>query len=162
MAGVDYINEAIEAVKTVLEASPLFMAAAVLPGATGTIRSVETDLPDTTTIRGDKMPHASVVYLGHEPADDGTIESTDYNVRIGIRLYHRGTDRSAVWRAIQKAAAAITGIVEQENEDGLFGGYCVIARDNGGQAIDTQEENGYGAMLASSITLTIQHSTPTT
>lgn len=158
--GSDFINQAISEVIAVLEASPLFMshlANHAPAGAEGSIVCVEADLPETTTIRQDKLPHASVVYLKHEATDDGTISSQDYKIEIGIRLYHRGSDRPSVWGAIQKAAAAISSIVDLENTSGQFGGFAQLAWDRGGTAIDTQEATGYGAMLLTGINLQITH-----
>lgn len=161
--GNDFINQAIDEVIAVLTDSPLFMspdATDAPEDAVGSIVYVEADLPETTNIRKDRLPHASVVYLSHGDADDGTVDSTDYTVEIGIRLYHRGTDRKAVWSALQQAAAAITAIVEQQAHVGQFGGFATLARDRGGRGIDTEEESGFGAALATGITLTISHMTP--
>lgn len=154
----DYLNQAVSEVVAALTASPLFMAsdAPDAPAeAAGTVRYVEDDIPETHAIPEQRLPHCGVIYLRHGAPVDETAGTNDYEIEIGIRLYNRGTDRSAVWSALQKAAAAITKITESENAGGRFNSFATICRDKGGNGIDTSEQGGFGAMLLTGIVLQI-------
>lgn len=159
--GNDYINEAVDVVTAAIKASPLFMAAdAPDPpaGASGVVRYVEKDLPETgPRIPDYRLPHAGVVYLGHEPMRSGTAGVSDYVLEVGIRLYSRGADRDAVWDALQKAAAAVTVLAETEHAGGRFDGFAIEAWDKGGTPVDTVEKDGgFGAVLFTGIVMKIR------
>lgn len=135
----DFINGAVDAVVTALEADAGFMAL---------VNKVEDSLPESTEIPVQYLPHAGVAYLRDESnLDESTFTRTALTIDIGIRLYHRGTDRRTVWRTLQQAAAEIEGMVAAERHAGLFGSFAAGAQYLGGVAIDTQEASGYGALL---------------
>lgn len=140
----DFLNAAVDAVVTALKASLPFMAPAALVNATGVIAAVEDYLPDTTEIPDYSLPHASVVYLGDDILPDLTTgTTTGISVEIGLRLYARGADRRGIWRDLIQAAAAVERTV---TADRTLGGAVVTSFYGGGNAIDTQEQSGFGAM----------------
>lgn len=156
--GTDFLNQAVDEVIAALRAHPLFMspnASGAPADASGVVMYVEGDLPETTKIPDYRLPHAGVVYLGHEPVRDDAIGAWDYLIEIGIMLYHRGSDRAAVWGKVQQAAAAVAQVVEDAMAGDRFDGFAVLAWDKGGNAIDVAEQSGYGAMMPTGIILQI-------
>lgn len=154
----DFINQAIAEAVAAFTASPLFMshnAMGAPAGAAGPVMCVEDDLPETTAIPQHRLPHCGMVYLRHDRSDQDSAGQTDYQIEIGLRLYHRGTDRAAVWGALQTAAAAVSKVVSEEMgpSGGRFNGFANLAWDKGGTAIDTEERSGFGAMLLSGIVI---------
>lgn len=159
--GNDYINQAVEIVTATLKANPLFMspdAPDAPEGAVGVVRFVENDLPELgPQIPQNRIPHAGIVYLGHEPMRDGASSTASYVIEVGIRLYNRGTDRAEVWRQLQQAAAAVTKHAEIELAGGRFDGFATLIWDKGGTAVDTVENGGgFGAMLTTGIVMQIR------
>jgi len=158
----DWINESEDTVEAFLKASPDFMspnASGAPAGATGTIVYVETDLPETKSILQHRLPHASVVYLSDSPVPaDSSASVGDYAIEIGIRLYNRGADRRLTWRALKKAAAAVAKLValEMSPEGTRMDGFAVSIDYDGGTAVDTVEESGYGAMQLVKVRVQIQ------
>ncbi|GEM_PF-6748179 len=160
----DYINQAQDELMAVLLASPDFMAASAPDapeGASGVIACVEDDLPEAKRIPSDKLPHCSVVYLEDGPVwEDSAASDTDYQITIGLRLYHRGTDRREVWRKLKRATAIVAKLIalEMSPTGTNFDGFATLARYEGGTAIDTEEDSGFGAMQL--VRVTIQISLP--
>lgn len=145
----DFINQAQDELIAVLSASAEFKAL---------VKTIEGDLPETDRIPTPKLPHCGVIYLDDEPAwEDSAASDTDYRITLGLRFYHRGTDRQAVWEKLKKAAALVAKIVAYENSPfgSSFNGFAVLGRYEGGTAIDTKEESGFGALLLVRVSLQI-------
>ena len=143
----DFLNDAVSAVVTALQTDTAFMAV---------VETVEQDLPESTEIFDQALPHAGVVYLSDEiDLDESTFTRAAIVIDIGIRLYHRGGTRATVWQTLQQAAALIQRRVATERHAGLFGSFCVGAQYLGGVAIETQEAAGFGAVLPVKIQLLI-------
>ncbi|MNK46796.1 hypothetical protein D3C87_655870 [compost metagenome] len=155
----DFINQAQDEVLTIFKARKDFMspkAKDAPPGARGPIRLIEDDLPETDRIGDREVPHCSIVYLDDGPVpEDSASSDTDYQVTIGLRLYAKGADRRKTWRSLKKAGAIAAKIVAYEMSPygSNFNGFATLARYEGGTAIDTKEDSGFGAMLLSRITV---------
>lgn len=137
----DWINQGLEEVATVLRASTLFMDPDALPGGTGLIKRVDVGLADPTTVRGDRIPHANVVYLGDDRSDDGdTMGVTYYKLDVGIQLTGRGADWAPLWQGLQKMRSRLPVVVSTENAGGRFGGFATLARSLGGKPLEQDKQ----------------------
>jgi hypothetical protein len=131
---------------------------AVPEDACGVIVYIEDRLPPCEEIPDHRLPHCGVAYLGDDPnIADSAASDTAYTINLGLRLYHRGTNRRKVWRELMRACAVIAKIVayEMSPEGSNFNGFAENARYIGGVAIDTREQSGFGALLPVRIALEI-------
>ncbi|MNT36013.1 hypothetical protein D3C72_1720700 [compost metagenome] len=157
----DFLNQAIDEVVAVLEASPDFMsdeASSPPADASGVIKCVEDYFPSWEDIPANQLPHCSVGYLGDEPnLIDSAASGEDYTINLGIRLYHRGTDRRQIWRDLLKAGAAVAKILsyEMSPEGANFNGFVTNAQYLGGEPIDTHEPSAFGGCLTVRVALQI-------
>jgi hypothetical protein len=157
----DFLNQAQEELIAALKRSSRFMspkAKDAPTGAFGVVRAVEDDIPDMTRIPDKDLPFCSVIYLRDGIAwDDSAASDTDYEISLGVWLYARGSKRQNVWADLKRAAAALAGVVAYEMSPygSQFDGFATLARYQGGDMIDTEESNGYGALLAAEVVIQI-------
>jgi len=160
----NWINQAVNAVATVLRSSTAFMDASALVGGVGVVTQVvEHDIEQAVMARHGVVV-ASVKYAGHDrAADDDAAGQTDYLVRLEIRMMgrlpveHRPGDRVGLLTSIQRAASCIETLMALEigPGGGQFGGLAELALAQGGSPDEQATPDGYFASIASGITLQI-------
>lgn len=154
----DWINQGLEEVATVLRASTLIMDASALTGGTGIVKRVDVGLSDPSTVRGDRLPHANVVYLGDDPSEDGdTIGVTYYSLQVGIQFTGKGANWEALWQGLQKMRSRIPVVVSTENASGRFGGYSTQAKSLGGKPLEDEKDgSSYVGVIYTGIQLEVR------
>jgi len=153
----DWINQGLEEVATVLRASTIFMDPSALVGGTGIIRRVDVGLADPTTVRGDRIPHANVVYLGDDLGDNDTIGVTYYKLDVGIQLTGRGADWAPLWQGLNKMRSRLPVVVSTENSGGRFGGFATLARSLGGKPMEFPKDGtSYVGVIYTGIQLDVR------
>ena len=155
----NWINQAVNAVATVLRSSTAFMDASAIAGGVGVVTQVvEHDIEQAVMARHGVVV-ASVKYAGHDrAADDDAAGQTDYLVRLEIRMMGRlPVDRVGLLTSIQRAASCIETLMALEigPGGGQFGGLAELAVAQGGSPDEQATPDGYFASIASGITLQI-------
>ncbi len=138
---VDFLNEALDAVVTVLAASSIFMST-----GTGTVKTVARkalSLPRLTKIQQSLLPYAGVVHDEDKPLEEeSSLGETEIALNVGVWLYDRGGDSEALEVKLLKARAALLRIVDTEvRRAEPFGGKAGNAHYLGGPTADVDEED---------------------
>lgn len=159
---LNWINQAVTEVATVLRASADFMHSSVLNGATGVVMRVDEHEIEQGTLGRTGYVVAACRYDSHtRAADDDAAGQQDYLIDVVVRvmgnlpLNHRPADRVGTVRAVQRAASVISNIVYNETKasNGRFGGYSDLAFPIDGNILDIQDEKGYYIVLDTGIRL---------
>jgi hypothetical protein len=159
---LNWINQAVTEVATVLRASSDFMHPTALNGATGVVLRVDEHDIEQSTLGRTGAIVAACRYDSHtRAADDDAAGQQDYLIDVVVRimgnlpLNHRPADRVGVVRAIQRAASVMSHVVYNETKlpNGRFGGYSELAFPIDGSIMDMQDDKGYYIVLDTGIRL---------
>lgn len=152
---LNWINQAVHEVATVLRASTDLMAASALTGGKGVVLRIDEHDLDRATMSKHSVIYAAVRYVGHNVADADTAGTTDYEIDVAVHLEGKvpaGTkaaERQGLWKMIQRAASVVDPILQDEITagGGQFASFCQWATPLGGNAQQFEDDSGYYAII---------------
>lgn len=159
---LNWINQAVTEVASVLRNDSDFMSSSALNGATGVVMRVDEHDIDQSLIGRTGWIACACRYDSHTRAeDDDAAGQQDYLIDVSIRIMaalplgHRTADRVSVIRAVQRAASVISHVVYNETKTtgGRFGGYSDLAFPIDGNIMDMQDDKSYYIVLDTGIRL---------